>query len=46
MLYAEIIAVCSDINTKHINSLWKQKVEFVNVKLVVYIYSNHWAVKG
>jgi hypothetical protein len=32
MLYREIIAVCSEINTKHINTLCGQKVEFVNVK--------------
>ena len=32
MLYREIIAVCSHINTKHINSLCWQKVEFLNVK--------------
>ena len=37
MLYWEIIAVCSDIHTKHINTLRGQNVEFVNVKLVVHI---------
>ena len=37
MLYREIIAVCSEINTKHINTLCGQNVEFVNVKLVVHI---------
>jgi hypothetical protein len=33
MLYREIIAVCSEIYTKHINTLCGQNVEFVNVKL-------------
>ena len=32
MLYREIIAVCSQIHTKHINTLCVQNVEFVNVK--------------
>jgi len=32
MLYREIIAVCSDIHTKHINTLCGQNVEFLNVK--------------
>ena len=37
MLYWEIIAVCSQIHTKHINTLCGQNVEFLNVKLVVHI---------
>jgi len=37
MLYWEIIAVCSQIQTKHINTLCGQNVELVNVKLVVHI---------
>ena len=37
MLYREIIAVCSQIHTKHINTLCGQKVEFVNIKLAVHI---------
>ena len=37
MLYREIIAVCSQIHTKHINTLCGQNVEFVSVKLVVHI---------
>jgi hypothetical protein len=32
MLYREVIAVCSEIHTKHINTLCGQNVEFVNVK--------------
>ena len=37
MLYCEIIAVCSQIHTKHINTLCGQNVQFVNLKLVVHI---------
>ena len=33
MLCREIIAVCSQINTKHINTLRGLNVEFLNVKL-------------
>jgi hypothetical protein len=33
MLYNEIIAVCSEIHIKHINTLCGQDVEFVNAKL-------------
>ena len=32
MLYREIIAVCSEIHTKHINTLFGQKVELLDVK--------------
>jgi len=51
MMYREIIAVCSEIHTKHINTLCGQNIELLNVKLVVHIplcgtYSDHWAVKG
>ena len=35
MLYREIIAVCSQIHTNHINKLCGQNVELLNVKLVV-----------
>jgi hypothetical protein len=37
MLYREIIVVCSEIHTKHINTLCGQNVELLNVKLVVHI---------
>jgi len=37
MLYGEIITVCSVIHTKHINTLCRQNVELLNVKLVVRI---------
>jgi hypothetical protein len=45
MLYNEIIDVCSEIHTKHINTLCGQNVEFVNVKHGG-PRSNHWALKG
>ena len=50
MLYREIIAVCSEIHTKHINTLCGLNVELLNVKLAVHIlntgsaYSDHCAV--
>ena len=37
MLYREIMAVCSEIHTKHINTLCGQNVELLNVKLPVHI---------
>ena len=37
MLYREIMAVCSEIHTKHINTLCGQDGELLNVKLVVHI---------
>ncbi len=37
MLYTEIIAVCSEIHTKHINTLCGHNVELLNVKLAVHI---------
>ena len=45
MLYREIIAVCSQIHTKHINTVCGQNVELLNGKLGG-TYSDHWAVKG
>jgi hypothetical protein len=36
MLHVEKIAVCSEIYTKHINTLCGQNVELLNVKLAVY----------
>ena len=37
MLYREIMAVCSEIHTKHINTVCGQNVELLDVKLVVHI---------
>ena len=37
MLYSKIMAVCSEIHTKHINTLCGQNVELLNVKLTVHI---------
>jgi len=37
MLYRETIAVCSEIHTKHTNTLCGQNEELLNVKLVVHI---------
>jgi hypothetical protein len=42
MLYSEIMAFCSEIHTKHINTLCGQNVEFLNVKHGG-TYSNRWA---
>ena len=36
MLHREIIAVCSEIHTKHINTLCGQNVELLSVKLAVH----------
>ena len=43
MVYKEIIAVCSEIHTKHINTLCGQNVQIVNVKAGG-IFSDHWAL--
>jgi len=45
MLYREIIAVCSQIHTKHINicTLCGHNIELLNVK-PGRTYSNHWAL--
>ena len=45
MLYREIIAVCSEIHTKHINTLRGQNGEFLSTKPGG-IYINQWALKG
>jgi len=42
MLCSEIIAVCSQIHTKHINTLCGQNTELVNV--IGGTYSDHWAL--
>jgi len=45
MLYGEIIAVCSQIHTKHINTLCRQNVELLNVKPDG-TYNDRWALQG
>jgi len=45
MFYREIIAVCSEIHTKHTNTLCGQNVELLNVTSGG-IYSDQWAVEG
>jgi len=37
MQYREIISVCPQIHTKHINTLCGQNVKLLNVKLVLHI---------
>jgi hypothetical protein len=37
MLYSEIVSVCTQIHTKHINTLRGQNVELLDVKLAVHI---------
>ena len=47
MLYREIMAVFSEIHTKHINTLSGQNVEFVSVKLAVHIVTTElYLIKG
>ena len=43
MLYREIIAVCSQIHTKHLTALCGQNVELLNVKLVVHTVTTYYA---
>jgi hypothetical protein len=47
MLYREIIAVCTEIHTKHINTLCGQNVELLSVNPSRTnpsgTYSDHWA---
>jgi hypothetical protein len=44
MLYSEIIAVCYQIHSKHINTMCGLNVEILYVKPGG-TYSDHWAVK-
>ena len=37
VLYREIIAVCSQIHKKHVNTVCGQNIELLNAKLVVHI---------
>jgi hypothetical protein len=45
MLYREVIAVCSQIHTKHINTLGGKNGEFANIKHGG-TYSDHWVLEG
>jgi len=45
MLYKEIIVVCSQIRTRHVNTLCGQNVELVTVKPGG-TYNIHWALTG
>jgi len=45
MLHREKIAVCSQIHTKHIDTLCGQKGELLNVTTGG-TYSDHWAMRG
>jgi hypothetical protein len=45
MLYREIMAVWSEIHTKHTNMLCGQNIELLNVKRGG-TYSDHWALEG
>ena len=40
MLHREIMAVCSQLHTKHINTLCGQNVQLLNVKLAVHIVTS------
>ena len=40
------MAVCSEIHTKHINTLCGQNVELLNVKLVVHIVTSGQYIGG
>jgi len=42
MLYRDIIAVCSEMHTKHINTLCGQNVELLDVKPVVHIVTTRF----
>ena len=44
-LYTEITAVCSQIHTKHINTLCGQNTQFLNVTAGG-THSDHWALEG
>jgi len=45
MLYREIIAVCSQIQTKHTITLCGQNVEWLSVNPSG-TYGDHWALEG
>ena len=39
-MWKKLIAVCSEIHTEHINTLFGQKVGLLNVKLVAHIVTS------
>ena len=43
MLYREVMAVCSEIHTVHLNARCGQNVEILNIKPDG-TFSNHWAL--
>ena len=45
MLYREIIVVCSEIHTEHVNTICGQDIEFLNVKSGS-THNKRWALKG
>jgi len=45
MMYREIIAVCSEIHTKHINTVCGKNVDLLSVKPGG-TFSDHWALTG
>ena len=45
MLYRKIIALCSEIHTKHVNTLCGQNVGVLNAEPGG-TYSDYWATKG
>jgi hypothetical protein len=45
MLYGAKVAVCSEINIKHIYAVCGQNVKFLNVQLVGASH-NQWVLKG
>ena len=44
-MHRQIIAVCSQIHTKHINTLCWQNVELWNVKLSVHVLTTLWYIR-
>ena len=46
MLFREIIAVCSQIHTKHVNTLCGQNVELLNLKPVKFFTCRMGCIKG
>jgi hypothetical protein len=45
MLFREIIAVYFKNHRKHINTLYRQNADYVNIETSV-MFSKHWALKS